>query len=116
MSISKEVTVSELVRYISDDLLASRADRIERGDPAIFEVNELTLELTCVITDSVGGRAGFDLKVVKAEGDGKHSKNTTQKVTLKLKALNWESTTVSDKSDELELLPLRPRLLKEKGT
>jgi hypothetical protein len=50
-----DVSVTELIAMVSRDLLASRAARISRGDPAIFEVDELTLELAFVVTNSVGG-------------------------------------------------------------
>jgi len=63
-----------------------------------------------VVTTSAGGKAGFDLWVLKAEADGRYSKATTHKLTLKLKALGAESPTVESIEDELEILPVRPRL------
>ena len=61
-----------------------RADRL--AGRALFEIKDLTIEVSFVRTESKGGAGGFDLKVVKADANVKHDREL-QKIILTLRAL-----------------------------
>jgi hypothetical protein len=82
-----DLSLKTLISAISDELLASQAERAAAGRPALFEVNEVTLEVSFVITNSKSGGGGFTFHVLKAEGSVKYDTQSVQKATLKLAAL-----------------------------
>jgi len=43
MSDEQNISVKEIISLVSQDLLQSRAERLKRGDPAIFEVGNSRL-------------------------------------------------------------------------
>ena len=50
--------MKELIQKISDDLLASERERVADARRAVFEVADLTIELSFVATRSRQGRGG----------------------------------------------------------
>jgi Trypsin-co-occurring domain 2 len=99
-----DLSIRQLVATVSSDLIASQKEREERGDQANFELSEMVLEISFIVTESTTGRGGFDLKVIKADAGTKYDEQQTHKVTLRFRTRQG--------SDEagLGLLPLRPRL------
>ena len=81
-----ELSIKTLIRAVTGELLASREERLAAGDPAVFEVEDLTLEISFVATKSKGGGAGFQFWVVKADGNVKYDDQSVHKIVLKLKA------------------------------
>lgn len=100
-----DLSIADVVRAVTDDLVASRADRVTRGGPPIFEVSELTLDLSFIVTESDSSKAGFDLKILKADTGTAFSSQTIQRITLKLTAVK-DASLLTEFGDEL---PLRPR-------
>ena len=100
------LSLKTLIRAVSEELLAARSDRLSQGTPPLFEVDELILEVSFVISESDSGGGGFDLKVIKADMSKKYDEQSIQKITLKLKSLRGNSSVLTDLGDEL---PLRPR-------
>jgi Trypsin-co-occurring domain 2 len=101
-----DLSLKNLIRAVSDELLASRAERLAANLPPLFEVQELTIEVSFVVTESKGGGGGFDLKVIKADASVKYDRESVHKVTLTLKALESADLVVPDLPDTL---PVRPR-------
>jgi hypothetical protein len=95
-----------LIRAVSEELLASREERLASDRPPLFEVQDLTVEVSFVVTDSRGGGGGFDLKVVKADAKVSYDEQSIHRITLKLRALGKEDDVLPPLPD---LLPLRPR-------
>jgi hypothetical protein len=62
-----DLSLKNLIRAVSDELTASREERLAENQPAIWEVSELTIEANFVVTNSGGGGGGFDLKILKAD-------------------------------------------------
>lgn len=101
-----DLSLKNLIRAVSGELLASQTERLEAGQRALFEIEELTIEVSFVVTETRGGGGGFDLKVVKADANVRYDRERVHKITLKLKALGEEDAAVPDLPDTL---PLRPR-------
>jgi hypothetical protein len=84
------LSIRALIREVTREVLSSQADRIASGDPAVFEVNDLTLEVSFVATSSKKAGGGFDLKVVKADAGMQYDKESIHKVSLKLVSVDQE--------------------------
>lgn len=102
----QNLSIKTLIRAVSDELIASRIERQVAGQPAVFEIKDLTIEVSFVVTESAGGGGGFDLKVVKADGNVKYEREQVQKITLTLRALGAQDADIPDLPDQL---PVRPR-------
>lgn len=102
----EDLSLKNLIRAVSNELLASRTERLAAGLPPLFEVQDLTIEVSFVVTESKEGGGGFDLKVLRADANVKYDKESVHKVTLTLKALGTDDVDVPDLPDTL---PLRPR-------
>ena len=81
------LSIRALIREVTREVLSSQADRIASGDPAVFEVSDVTLEVSFVATSSKKAGGGFDLKVVKADAGLQYDKESIHKVSLKLVAV-----------------------------
>lgn len=84
MSESSELSIKQMIRAVTTELLSSQQERREAGDPALFEVSELSLEISFVATQSQNVGGGFDFKVVKADGGVKYDDQSVHKIVLKL--------------------------------
>jgi hypothetical protein len=84
------LSIRALIREVTRDVLSSQSDRIASGDPAVFEVSDLTLEVSFIATSSKKAGGGFDLKVVKADAGVQYDKESIHKVSLKLVAVDQE--------------------------
>lgn len=113
--IGHELSLKELIRAVSDELIESREERLASHTPPIFEVDELTIEAGFVITESDSGGGGFDLKILKADVKTDYAQETVHKISLKLRALSNNSAqrTLYELGDEL---PLRPREEQDRKT
>jgi hypothetical protein len=105
-----DLTIETLVRAVSEQLLQSQQNRIAGGQPALFEVTELTLDISFVVGKSRHGGGGFDLKVVRADGGVQYDTQSVQKVTLKLAALRDQPQPFGGFG------PVRPRRVEQGGS
>lgn len=103
--VTDDVSMRALIRAVTDELIESQAERVAAGGPAVFEVGDLTLEISFVATTSKHAGGGFNLTVVKADAGAQYEKQSIHKVTLTLKAVQ----------DQLQPFgavgPVRPRLV-----
>jgi hypothetical protein len=88
--LAEDLSIEALVTAVSEQLLRAQSARQASGRPAVFEVSDLTLEISYVVTQSKSAGGGFDLKVIKADGALKYDTESVQKVTLKLTAVNTQ--------------------------
>lgn len=84
------LSIRTLIREVTREVLSSQTDRIASGDPAVFEVSDVTLEVSFVATSSKKAGGGFDLKVVKADAGLQYDKESIHKVSLKLVAIDQQ--------------------------
>ncbi|HEY7305966.1 MAG TPA: trypco2 family protein [Bryobacteraceae bacterium] len=104
--VTQDLSLKTLIQAVSEELRASRDERLASGAQALFEVQDLTIEVSFVVTKSKGGGVGFDLKVVRADANVKYDQESVHKVILKLKALDKDDLVLPDVPDQL---PIRPR-------
>lgn len=104
MEITEDLSIRALIRSVTDELLASQNERLAMGGAAVFQVSDLTLEISFVATSSKHGGGGFDLQVVKADAGVQYDKQSIQKIILKLKAVEDQIQPFGGVG------PVRPRL------
>jgi len=100
-----ELSLDTLIDAVSEQLLRSQSRRIATGRAAVFDVSELTLEVSFVATTSKEGGGGINLSVVKADGSVKYERESVQKITLTLTAVK-DAQQPDDRFG-----PVRPRTL-----
>ena len=98
-----DLTLKTLIRAVNQELWEARAERLSDGRKAIFQVEELTLEVSFVVTESSEGGGGIDFKIVKADGKVKYDDQSVQKIVLKLKAIPSDDAILTDLGEELPL-------------
>jgi hypothetical protein len=89
--VTSSLFIKELIRRVHQELLASRQERLDSGDPPIFAVEQMTIEVNFVATRSTEGGGGLDFKIVTIGGanvGGKRQYHNEQvhKITLSLTA------------------------------
>lgn len=86
--------IEDLISKVHDELLQARRKREQRGDPAIFEVQDMTLEVHFVAQRAADYNGGIDLKIVtvggvSAGGARHYSDQQIHKITLNLTAVPY---------------------------
>jgi Trypsin-co-occurring domain 2 len=86
--------IEDLISKVHDELLQARRKREQRGDPAIFEVSDMTLEVHFVAQRDTDYSGGIDLKIVTVggvnAGAARHySDQQIHKITLNLTAVPY---------------------------
>lgn len=104
----QDISLRELIRTISDELIASRDERVASGRPPVFEVDALDIEVGVVVTRSRTGSGGIDLKVVRGDAERSYENQAVQRVTLHLRAADL-SAVPEEFTDFDATTPLRPR-------
>ncbi len=87
------VTLHEAIRSIQDELLKSEREREQKGIPRLFVTEKLTIELSCVFseTDSKeakGGINAFSVLALDTASTNTVSSEKVQKVILEFKTVN----------------------------
>jgi NTP-dependent ternary system trypsin peptidase co-occuring protein len=85
---SEDLSIKTLIQAVTKELRESQTERLAAGQDAVFQVSDLTLEISFVATTSKQGGGGFDLKVIKADAGVKYDRESVQKITLKLTAVD----------------------------
>jgi len=93
MNLEDAIPLSELVEHLRSELLKTAWQGLNR-EPK-FQVVETEIELDVVATNNLGGEAGVQFWVLKA--DAKTSKETahTQKIRLKLKPVDSDGRPIT---------------------
>jgi Trypsin-co-occurring domain 2 len=106
--LAQNISVKEFIQAVSEQLMASRAERLATGRAPIFEVASLDIELSVTATRSSKKAGSIDLKVVSGGLAGMAGHQSVQKLSLHLTA-----TTLRADDQESEIFdassPLRPR-------
>lgn len=94
VQVGQSLFIKDLISKVHDELLQSRQEREHRGDPAIFEVEQMTLEVNFVAQRTTEFNGGIDLKIVTVGGahlGGTHNYQDQQihKITLTLAAVPY---------------------------
>lgn len=86
------VTLHEAIRSVQDELIKSQQEREQKGIPKLFVTEKLTIELSCVFseTDSTEAKGGFKaLSVLALDANAASSVRSeeVQKVILEFKTV-----------------------------
>jgi len=100
-----DLSIRTLIQAVTRELLESQAERLAAGGPAVFEVKDLTIEISFVATSSKHGGGGFDLKVVKADAGVQYDKQSIHKIQLTLSAVDFQPAPEPKQLPH----PVRPR-------
>jgi hypothetical protein len=87
------LSLKQLIRRVTQELVESQREREESGGPALFEVEKLTLEVNFVVTKSKSAKGGFDFRVltfggINAGASGEHQEQEIHKIVLSLKVVS----------------------------
>jgi hypothetical protein len=104
----EEVTFGDLIKKITSDLWESFETRKREGRVPLFELSGLDLEIAFVVTSQGKGGLGFDVKIVRADGEYSRENQAVQRAVVHLSAIT-SGDSVPELEDFGESLPLRPR-------
>lgn len=101
------ITLREAIRSVQDELIKSQQEREERGIPTLFETEKLTIEFSCVFSESdstatKGGINALSVLALDTNMQNSVSSEKIQKLTLELKAVKPLSLKYPDQSGECE--------------
>ena len=87
----------ELVTAVSQERVSSQKEREARGDPALFRIDRMALEISFVVTKSAGGKGGFNLSVITASAGAKYESQEIHKVSLRFGVESGEKNGATPK-------------------
>jgi hypothetical protein len=108
-----DLSIRTLIQAVTQQLLESQSEREAAGVPAVFEVKDLSLEISFVATNSKKAGGGFDLKVIKADAGVQYDQQSIHKIVLTLTAV--DNRVHPDSSADQPWSgdgPVRPRIVK----
>jgi hypothetical protein len=97
--------VKELIRQVHEELLESQAERIESNEPALFRVENLTIEAHFVASEAKSAKGGLEFRILTVGGvSGGGSRDVQQQQIHKL-TLTLTAPSVlpqEDSADDME--------------
>lgn len=110
VQVGQSLFIKDLISKVHEELLQSRQEREQHGDPAIFEVEQMTLEVNFVAQRDAEFSGGIDLKIVtvggaRLGGTRNYHDQQIHKITLTLAAVPYRA------DDALPELDPAPRFL-----
>jgi len=86
--------VKELIRRVHQELKDSKAEREQSGDPPIFEVERMTIEVNFVAVESREAKGGLNFKIITVGGvdlggAASYQRQQVHKMTLSLSAIAY---------------------------
>ena len=106
------ISLKQLIKKVSDELIESRSERIAELREPIFEIDSLTIEASFTVSNSKNASGGFDLHILSGNLDKLSSSEKIHKITLKLNPIT--SNDLKGKLKELGTeVPLRPRIARK---
>jgi hypothetical protein len=103
-----DVSISEVISTISDQLLSSQENRLAAGRPAIFLVDSVDVEISFTVNTATTKSGGLDLRVVKGDINHEYNQEQVQRATIHLTCAT-KSSGEGDYDSSRELMPIRPR-------
>jgi hypothetical protein len=89
---NRSLSIKELIQQVRRELAESDLERRKEGRKAIFQVEDLTLEVNFIVTHSGKGGGGFSFQVLtlggaNLGGEKAYENQQVHKITLSLKAI-----------------------------
>ncbi|HVS08365.1 MAG TPA: trypco2 family protein [Planctomycetota bacterium] len=95
-----DLSLSELIRYVREQLHVAAETRREADLRAILRVESVVIEVNVVATKTAKGHGGIDLKVITAGGAKEHQRQEVHKITLNLRAKAPDEPQYDDDLEE----------------
>jgi hypothetical protein len=104
-SVADKLFIAELIRKVHDELIRSQEIRESEGKEPLFVVNDLTIEVNFVATESLSKKGGLDFKIITAGAEKEYNMQETHKVTLNLVVNNElkDDTHTTKKEEKTEV-------------
>lgn len=101
------ISISELIRMVQKELIDSQKERLKENQPVLFQTSELEIELNTVVTQNAEGTCTLGIPIFNGEFNMGDNSQTSQKITLKLKAEDMVPSDPEDagKEEEERFLP-----------
>ncbi len=116
-NVADKLFIAELIRKVHDELTRSQEIRESEGKEPLFVVNDLTIEVNFVATESSSKKGGLDFKIITAGAEKEYNMQETHKVTLNLVVNNElkekaKSNTAGGRRPKI--VRVYPRIIKSK--
>ncbi|MCI9173601.1 MAG: hypothetical protein HFH49_01480 [Lachnospiraceae bacterium] len=114
------ITLHEAIRSVQEELIKSQQERIQKGMPELFVTEKLTIELSCVFsetdsTDAKGGMNALSVLAFDASSANSVSSEEVQKITLEFKTVDPQDTGNSEPAQNEGNMEDRSIPLRESG-
>lgn len=81
------IRIKDVIRKVQQELAESQKEREDKGEPPLFEVESLELEIHFVARKTTDAKVGLSLPVVDAGGSKNYSNEQVQRLKIRLKAI-----------------------------
>ena len=81
----ESLNIKELIHAVRQELIESEEERVKKGIPPLFAVDNLKIEVNFVVEEKTETGGGLNLKIVDIGRDVTYSKQQIHKITLELK-------------------------------
>lgn len=103
------ITLHEAIRNIQDELIKSEQERTQKGIPPLFVTEKLTIELSCVFsetdsTDTKGGIKALSVLALDAASTSSVSLEEVQKIILEFRTKDSKTTQNTEKLQDAKEL------------
>ena len=93
--------VKELIRRVHQELKDSKTERERSGEPPIFEVERMTIEVNFVAIESKEAKGGLNFKIITVGGvdlggGASYQHQQVHKMTLSLSAISYGGGDLQD--------------------
>jgi hypothetical protein len=95
--------VQELIERVKSELVATERKRVEANEAPLFILQDFELEINFVVKENSTQKGDFDFKVVTVGSAADYGSENTQKVKLRMTAVQPQQheTPPSDSTDEV---------------
>lgn len=99
----RSLFIKDFIRRVHKELLESQKEREKEGLESLFVVDDLTIEVNFIASETKDVEGGLDFKIVTAGGARQYQDQQVHKITLHLKTV--ESTRDTARMPVFELRP-----------
>lgn len=102
------LNIKELIHAVRQELMDSEQERIRKGIPPLFVVDNLKIEVNFVVEKKTTTGGGLNLKIVDVGRDVSYNSQQIHKITLELKTCAASNDFDEPDSVRMDIFPLEP--------